>query len=104
MSSISDIQTALHSASATKSGLRALSVVSSESGSCIDSWCKGAMARKSQSQRFKDTARELGADESGETFERAVRKIVPAKHPESRKITEKPAKSRKRAKPANLIL
>jgi hypothetical protein len=32
-----------------------------------------------QIQRFKDTARELGADESGETFERAFKKIVPPK-------------------------
>jgi hypothetical protein len=30
-----------------------------------------------QSQRFIDTAREIGADESGEAFERAFGKIVP---------------------------
>jgi hypothetical protein len=32
---------------------------------------------KKQSERFKETARKLGVDESGETFERAFRKIVP---------------------------
>ena len=37
------------------------------------------MARKDQSQRFKDTAKRLGADESGETFERAFKKLVPPK-------------------------
>lgn len=36
-------------------------------------------AKKDQLQRFKDTARALGADESGEAFERAFKKIVPAK-------------------------
>ena len=32
-----------------------------------------------QSRRFKEAARAIGADESGETFERAFRKIVPPK-------------------------
>jgi hypothetical protein len=36
-----------------------------------------------QSQRFKEAARKLGADESGEMFERAFKKIVPEKLPES---------------------
>lgn len=31
---------------------------------------------KNQSERFKETARILGADESGEEFERAVGKII----------------------------
>jgi hypothetical protein len=35
--------------------------------------------RIAQSQRFKDTAKRLGADESGEAFERALKKIVPPK-------------------------
>ena len=34
-----------------------------------------------QSKRFIDTARELGADESGEAFEQAFGKIVPPKRP-----------------------
>jgi hypothetical protein len=32
-----------------------------------------------QSERFKETARELDVDESGQAFESAFRKIVPAK-------------------------
>ena len=31
---------------------------------------------KEQSERFKQTARELGVDESGEKFERAMRSII----------------------------
>ncbi|HMI97821.1 MAG TPA: hypothetical protein VK479_15005 [Micropepsaceae bacterium] len=38
---------------------------------------------KEQSERFKKTARELGADESGGVFERAIKKIV------SKKISRK---------------
>jgi hypothetical protein len=33
-----------------------------------------------QLQRFREAAKELGADESGETFERAFKKIVPPKN------------------------
>ena len=36
---------------------------------------------KPQSQRFIDAAKEAEADEDGEEFERAFRKIVPAKKP-----------------------
>lgn len=36
---------------------------------------------KSQSERFVDTARELGADESGEAFEVAIKKIALSKNP-----------------------
>lgn len=36
---------------------------------------------KPQHDRFKEAAREAGADESGETFERAFGKIVPPKKP-----------------------
>jgi hypothetical protein len=32
---------------------------------------------KEQSKRFEETARELGVDESGESFERAIGVIVP---------------------------
>jgi hypothetical protein len=32
-----------------------------------------------QSRRFEEKARELGADESGKSFERAFKKIAPAK-------------------------
>jgi len=34
---------------------------------------------KRQSERFKETARKLGADESPERFEATFRKLVPAK-------------------------
>jgi hypothetical protein len=34
------------------------------------------LADKEQSERFKRTTRELGADESGERFDRAVDKII----------------------------
>ena len=34
---------------------------------------------KAQSERFIDTAREYGADVSGEKFERAFKKVVPPK-------------------------
>lgn len=32
---------------------------------------------KSQSERFIEKAKELGADESGKEFERALKKVVP---------------------------
>ena len=35
--------------------------------------------QKSQSERFIETARELGCDESEERFEKVFRKIVPPK-------------------------
>ena len=38
------------------------------------------MTKAEQSERFKETARQLGADGSGETFERAIRKIALPKH------------------------
>ena len=34
---------------------------------------------KAQSERFRETARKLGADESEETFDRAFKKIVQPK-------------------------
>jgi hypothetical protein len=34
------------------------------------------MTKAEQSKRFKETARELGADETGEAFENAFSKIV----------------------------
>jgi hypothetical protein len=34
------------------------------------------MTKAEQSERFKETARELGADESGEAFERAIRRVL----------------------------
>ena len=37
--------------------------------------------RKAQSKRFVEKAKELGADESGEAFERALKKIVPPRTP-----------------------
>jgi hypothetical protein len=37
---------------------------------------KPKLSDKEQSERFKETARELGVDESGETFEGAFKRIV----------------------------
>jgi hypothetical protein len=37
---------------------------------------KPKLSDKEQSERFKEAARELSVDESGEHFERAFRKIV----------------------------
>lgn len=34
------------------------------------------LSDKEQSERFKQTARKLGVDESGEPFERALKKII----------------------------
>ncbi len=34
---------------------------------------------KDQAERFKETARQLGVDESGEAFEQAFKKVVPPK-------------------------
>lgn len=34
------------------------------------------MTQAEQSERFKETARKLGADESGETFERAIKGLL----------------------------
>ena len=36
---------------------------------------------KAQAERFLETARQIGADETGEAFERAMDKIVPRKRP-----------------------
>jgi hypothetical protein len=38
------------------------------------------MTKAEQSERFKETARKLGVDESGEAFRHAFDKIVPPKH------------------------
>jgi hypothetical protein len=38
-------------------------------------------SNKEQSERFKETARHIGVDESGKTFERAFKKLVPPKRP-----------------------
>ena len=40
---------------------------------------KAAEEEKPQAERFIETARQHGADESGEEFERAFRKLVPPK-------------------------
>ena len=40
-------------------------------------------AEKTQAERFLETAREVGADETGEAFERAIEKIVPPRRPAS---------------------
>ncbi|MBT3071677.1 hypothetical protein KKP04_12470 [Rhodomicrobium sp. Az07] len=51
---------------------------------------------KEQSERFRQTARELEADETGEAFERAFGKIVPPKTPKPTKEPEpKTKKTRK---------
>jgi hypothetical protein len=38
---------------------------------------------KEQSERFRETARNLGVDESGDRFEKTFKKIVPPKDPPS---------------------
>ena len=38
---------------------------------------KPKLTDKEQSERFKETARELGVDETGKEFERAIGKIIP---------------------------
>jgi hypothetical protein len=35
------------------------------------------LSQKEQSERFKQTAREIEADESGAAFERALKRIIP---------------------------
>lgn len=40
---------------------------------------KSELDDKEQSERFKQTARKLGVDESGVHFEKAVKKILPSK-------------------------
>jgi hypothetical protein len=40
---------------------------------------KPKLSDKEQSERFKQTARELGVDETGQEFELALEKIIPAK-------------------------
>jgi hypothetical protein len=42
---------------------------------------KPKLTDKEQSERFKETARTLGVDESGKPFERAIAKIAPPKRP-----------------------
>lgn len=44
---------------------------------------KPKLTDKAQSERFKETAREVGADESDERFGKAFRKIVPSKSPKA---------------------
>ena len=38
------------------------------------------LSKKAQYERFVETARKLGADESVEAFDEAFKKAVPAKH------------------------
>lgn len=38
---------------------------------------KPKLTDKEQSERFKETARELGVDKTGKEFERAIGKIIP---------------------------
>jgi hypothetical protein len=40
---------------------------------------KRKMTKAEQAERFKRTAREVEADESGQTFDEAFKKIVPEK-------------------------
>ena len=40
---------------------------------------KPKLSDKEQSERFKEAARELGVDETGEHFERAFKKLAQAK-------------------------
>lgn len=38
---------------------------------------RAKLTDKEQSERFKETARELGVDESGEEFEEAISRVLP---------------------------
>lgn len=40
---------------------------------------KPKLTDKEQSERFKETARMLGVDESGKDFERTLKKVLPSK-------------------------
>jgi len=40
---------------------------------------KPNLTDKEQSERFKETARELGVDETGRAFEKTVEKLLPSK-------------------------
>ena len=40
---------------------------------------KADKAQKTQSERFIETARAIGVDESGDRFERAMKRLVPQK-------------------------
>jgi len=51
-----------------------------------------------QSKRFVETAREIGADESKEGFERAFKKVVPESNPQKRPAAA--GSDRKRARNA----
>ena len=51
---------------------------------------KNVMTEEERSRSFIETARKLGCDETGDTFEKAFAKIVPPKRP----TPEKPAKKR----------
>jgi hypothetical protein len=42
---------------------------------------RGTDKDKEQSERFKQTARELEADESGKAFDRAIAKVMPQRRP-----------------------
>ena len=53
---------------------------------------------KSQRQRFKEAARELGCDDSEEAFDEALKKV--ARHtPKDEKATPRERKGEKKAKP-----
>ena len=41
------------------------------------------LSQKEQSERFKEAARELDVDESGEAFERALDRVLPRKKREN---------------------
>ena len=51
---------------------------------------------KTQAERFLETAREVGADETGDAFERAMDRIVPPKRPAPKGArADQPAPKRK---------
>jgi hypothetical protein len=53
---------------------------------------------KPQHDRFKEAAKQTGADETGEAFERAFGKIVPPAQGKSPRETQSSPKSRSRPK------
>ena len=59
----------------------------SKVGSVAKRPTKAAIQRKpkeTQKERFIKAARSIGVDETGKEFDRALRKIVPIKRPQSR--------------------
>jgi hypothetical protein len=56
---------------------------------------KHTMTEEERSRRFAETARQLECDESGEAFEHAMEKLLPARQPPSKKASEAKGKRKR---------